>query len=316
MIAAPVLFLIFNRPDHTKLVFEQIRLAKPKQLFIAADGPRENCDGEREKCEYAKHVVLENIDWECEVKTLFRQSNLGCGKAVSEAITWFFNHVDEGIILEDDCLPNSSFFSFCHELLEKYRHNSSIMHITCTNYNDSKKYEDGSYYFSNYPYIWGWATWKRAWQHYDYDLKDLPRYKKLIRQKFRDPFERKFWESRITMIQNKVVNTWDYQWMFSVWRENGISLTTNFNLVTNVGFGEDSTHTKGESPYLTPETKVLTQIVHPKSMIVSKDGDENFVETVLCVKRKGYSGFMVQRFVNLLHKIKLAFGMLKKANEA
>ena len=134
--STPILFLIFNRPDVTKCVFEEIRKQKPQYLYLAADGPRANKPGEYEKCILAREVVLEGIDWNCELKTLYRDENLGCGKAVSEAITWFFEHVEEGIILEDDCLPNNSFFTFCSELLDRFRTTDKIMHISGNNFQD------------------------------------------------------------------------------------------------------------------------------------------------------------------------------------
>ena len=162
MISTPVLFLIFNRPELTEKVFQKIQDAQPKYLFVAADGPRDNKYGEKDLCEKTRAVVLENITWECEVKTLFRTENLGCRTAVSSAINWFFENVEEGIILEDDTVPDNSFFSYCQALLEKYRNHEQIMMITGDNFQDGIKRGNGSYYFSRYVHIWGWASWRRA----------------------------------------------------------------------------------------------------------------------------------------------------------
>ena len=169
-----VLFVIFNRPDTTEKVFAQIKAAKPKRLYIAADAPRANFPGEELRCKQAKQIV-ENIDWECEVKTLYKKKNVGCREGVLSAVTWFFNHEEEGIILEDDCLPANSFFKFCDVMLEKYRDDTRIRHITGCNLQQGKKWGDSTYYFSNRTHVWGWASWKRVWKDYD---KELSKYNK------------------------------------------------------------------------------------------------------------------------------------------
>src|SRR4051812_29566436 len=166
----PVLFVIFNRPETTRQVFEAIRTAKPSRLYIAADGPRKNKPGEDQKCQEAREIV-KAVDWDCEVKTLFSKENLNCGRGPATAFTWFFEHEEEGIILEDDCLPTQSFFRFCQELLERYRYDYRVMHIGGNNFlNGWQRDQDYSYYFSLSGHIWGWATWRRAWQMFDYKL--------------------------------------------------------------------------------------------------------------------------------------------------
>ena len=174
----PILFLIFNRLDTTRRVFEEIRKQKPRQLFVASDGPRVNKDGEREIVEKTRKLVLDNIDWECEVKTLFRGENLGCKIAVSSAIDWFFENIEEGIILEDDCLPAQSFFGYCEELLEKFREDGRISVISGDNFQFGWRNTSDSYYFSKNCHIWGWATWRRAWERYDVEMKTYPNFKK------------------------------------------------------------------------------------------------------------------------------------------
>lgn len=170
-IKSPVLFLVFNRPESTKRVFEQIRKGKPDQLFIAADGPRKDKVYEQELCRQTREILL--IDWDCDLKTLYREENLGCGKAVFSAIDWFFSHVSQGIILEDDCLPQADFFRFCDETLDKYVDNDQILEISGTNLQGGTVIGDGSYYFSRYGGIWGWATWSRAWNKYDFNMTGL-----------------------------------------------------------------------------------------------------------------------------------------------
>ena len=167
---SPILFLIFNRPETTKKVFSAIKEVQPPRLYIAADGPRSEQPDEADHCELARTIATK-VDWDCEVKTLFRDQNLGIRIAVSQAIDWFFEQEPEGIILEDDCLPDQSFFWFCKELLEKYRNDTRIMHIGGTNFQFGKNRTNYSYYFSRYAHIWGWASWRRAWEYYDEKLK-------------------------------------------------------------------------------------------------------------------------------------------------
>ena len=168
-LTTPVLFLVFNRPDTTEKVFEAIRQAKPQKLFVAADGPRGNRLGEKEKCEQVRKIAT-TVDWDCEVKTLFREKNLGCKFAVSSAIDWFFKNVEEGIVLEDDCLPSQSFFWFCQELLERYRNDERVMLIGGNN-RGVDFLKNHSYFFSKYVQIWGWATWRRSWEKYDSKIR-------------------------------------------------------------------------------------------------------------------------------------------------
>lgn len=277
MLETPVLFLIFNRIDTTRQVFAQIRQAQPKQLFIAADGPRLDKAGEEEKCEQVRKTVLEGIDWECEVKTLFRSQNLGCGKGPANAITWFFTEVEQGIILEDDCLPHPTFFSFCQTLLEYYKYEEKVMLISGNNFQNGKKRGDGSYYFSHYPHTWGWATWRRAWKHFDYEIKDFAQFKaqKRIQNILDTKVEQAHWLREFETVGGGQRNdVWDYQWAFSIWNNNGVALTPNRNLVSNIGFSNEATHTiQLSSPIAALATKGIDSLSHPKRLIISKKAD-------------------------------------------
>jgi hypothetical protein len=244
----PILFIIFNRPETTSAVFNKIKELKPKDLFIAADGPRKDKIGEFELCE-ATRKITESIDWKCNVRRLYRKNNLGCGKAVSGAINWFFKNVDCGIILEDDCLPNDSFYSFASNLLDKYKDDVEIMHISGNNFLNNQMHLDNVYYVSSYPHVWGWATWKRAWDRYDYEIRDWKNkslcYK--IKSVKGDIWNKLFWVSKFDSVNYKVTDTWDYQWVFCVMKYNGLSLFSGTNLVSNIGFGVKSTHTSGNN---------------------------------------------------------------------
>ncbi|ELR68506.1 hypothetical protein C900_00340 [Fulvivirga imtechensis AK7] len=244
---APVLFLVFNRPEVTWQVFEAIRLAKPRQLFVAADGPRNDKPGEAETCRKVREIATD-VDWECEVSTLFQKENRGCGEAVSEAITWFFSHVKEGIILEDDCLPALDFFRFCSEMLRCYRHDTRIMQVGGNNLLPLKHRDhEYSYFFSNHNYIWGWATWKRAWDLFSYDMKY---YEKVGEKRYHDQYFQSFDEQDYfqyvfdrTYSGADYLTSWDYQWQYTRMLNAGLTVVPSKNLVVNLGFGKDATHT-------------------------------------------------------------------------
>jgi len=261
----PVLFLIFNRLDTTKQVFEAIRKAKPPRLYIAADGARASKAGEEEKVKAVREFVINNIDWNCEVKTLFRNENLGCGLAVSEAITWFFENEEMGIILEDDCLPVQSFFWFCEELLERYKDDMRVWQISGDNYQNGKKRGVADYYFSIYSHIWGWASWADRWSKYDFKLNSL-KDNQFIDSILRKPKAIEYWKNIFNIMKEKPIDTWDYQWLFTIFYFRGLVILPNMNLVANIGFGDDSTHTRGEiNPYWLKKFDVVIKN-HPKEI--------------------------------------------------
>jgi hypothetical protein len=241
----PILFLIFNRPDTTYKVFESIAQQQPSKLYIAADGPRSSKVGEDLLCQNTRKIVSK-IDWPCEVKTLFRDQNLGCRQAISGAIDWFFDHEEEGIILEDDCLPHPDFYRFCVSMLERYRQEERVMHITGDNFQGGLKHGNASYYFSGYAHIWGWATWKRAWRLYNVNMT-YEEASEIIDKHFKNYFEKKYWKIVAQKVKSGEFNTWDYQWAFTLWKYNGLAIIPNNNLVSNIGFGESSTHLVDEN---------------------------------------------------------------------
>jgi hypothetical protein len=240
----PILFLVFNRFDTAQNVFEEIRKIKPKKLFVASDGPRKNKSGEKEIVESVRKYILSNINWECDVKTLFRNKNLGCKYAVSSAVDWFFENVEEGIILEDDCLPSQSFFRFCKEMLEKYRADKDVMHITGTNIDGGTNIKE-SYFFSSIPNIWGWAAWRETWRGYDVEMSSWPKYRSI--SSLRSLGYRGFLTILKTFrlfeltYRNKI-NTWDYQFDFHFRKNKKLSIVPKVNLITNIGIG-GGTHT-------------------------------------------------------------------------
>jgi len=265
MLQTPILFLIFNRPDTTAVLFEKIKAQKPKYLYIAADGARENKEGEAEKCEQVRKIATA-VDWDCEVKTLFREENLGCKKAVSSAISWFFENVEEGIILEDDCVPSDCFFNYCEALLEKYRHDTRIMHISGENPLD-ESFGEESYYFSKIPHIWGWASWRRAWKTYDPEFQNFDDFliNNSIKNVFPEKYIQKYWNKIFLRVQDGRINTWDYQWTYNLFVNNGLSINPNKNMVSNIGFGvEGATHTAVSESCANRQTFEIAELQHPQ----------------------------------------------------
>lgn len=288
MLKTPILFLIFNRPDTTRQVFNEIKKARPEKLYVAADGPRKEKEGEEAKCQ-ATREIIKQIDWKCDVQTLFREKNLGCKIAVSSALDWFFENVEEGIILEDDCLPVQSFFRFCEELLNYYRNDKRIMGISGDNFQNGQKRSNGTYYFSKYPHIWGWATWKRAWVHYDVEMKNFPIFKeeKRIRGIFDNIIVQAHWLSILQDVYNGNVDTWDYQWYYTVWEQNGLCILPEINLVSNLGFGEEATHTAGKNNKMSDlKTYEIKEIIHTTSISHNKEADDYTSINILGIKNE------------------------------
>jgi hypothetical protein len=285
-----VLFLVFNRPDTTRQVFEAIRRAKPPRLYVAADGPREGKLGEVERVQKARTIATA-VDWPCKVKTLFRDKNLGCKKGVSSAITWFFEQEERGIILEDDCLPHLDFFSFCENLLDLYLSDERIFAITGDNFQNGKWRGDASYYFSKYPHVWGWATWRRAWKHYQFGINFWPKWRDSDAwKKYKsDKIERRYWQKIFDRCYAGQIDTWDYQWNASTWYKNGLTVTPNVNLVSNIGFGENAVHTKNKfSKFSNIPTMELSNITHPKQVIIDIEADMFAFNNVFYGKYRGF----------------------------
>lgn len=245
----PVAFIIFNRPDTTERVFSQIAKAKPSKLLVIADGPRANKQGENEKVA-ATRAIIERVDWQCEVLTNFSDVNLGCKNRVSSGLDWVFEQVPEAIILEDDCLPDLSFFRFCEEMLEKYRNDQRIGMISGDNLQFGSRRNNDSYYFSRYVHIWGWASWRDRWQgSYDVQLKKWPEVRDgdWLEDIVRNKKEALIWKKIFERIFNNEIDTWDYQWVFANWVQGRLSIVPNVNLISNIGFSRaDATHTTGD----------------------------------------------------------------------
>lgn len=270
MFDVPVLLMIYNRPEQTKKVFEQIQRLKPQRLFISADGP---CEGQHVASNEARKVV-NDVDWGCKVYKKFSDKNMGCRVAVSSAIDWFFEHVEKGIILEDDTLPHISFFNYCRELLDFYKEDTRVMHIAGTNRGcDSDM--PYSYYFSSYVQIWGWATWRRAWKKYDVNMCEWPNLRNRLKNYIFDHDECNKRFKNFERVYNGEIDTWDYQWHLSVLQNHGLAVIPRVNMISNIGFGVNATHTKDiNNPFAEiPRQQMDIPLRHPPT-IVYKDSFE------------------------------------------
>jgi hypothetical protein len=291
-----VLLLVFNRLETTKQVFEAIRHAKPPRLYVAADGPRTNKEGEAEKTEAVRDYIMQNIDWKCEVETLFRKENLGCKYAPVAAITWFFENEEMGIILEDDCLPSQSFFWFCEELLEKYKENMRVGQISGDNFQKGIKRGVADYYFSIYGHIWGWASWANRWQNYDVDLNSFND-TKFIEEIFDEKNSKRFWIEIFKKMKVGGADAWDYQWVFALWRAKQLTVLPNINLIENIGFGVDATHTTEESELANLKVSEIVLNRHPKN--VERDIEADEFTAKLMFSKKSFT----ERVVNKLRRL-------------
>lgn len=294
-----IAFLIFKRPEHTQKVFEAIRQAKPSKLLVIADGARVEFPGEAEKCE-ATRAIIEQVDWDCEVLKNYSDINLGCGKRVSSGLNWVFDNVPEAIILEDDCLPDSSFFLFCEELLERYRYDNRVMSISAQNVQLGRKRSNYSYYFSRYFHCWGWATWRRAWQEYEFEMSYWQEAKStnLLQDILMDSQAVKYWTELFDYTYESSKKSWDYQWLFSCWLQSGLSIIPNTNLVSNIGFGIDSTHTtiKDNKTVDMPVESLKFPLQHPPYVLRNVQADT-------FAQRIAYEGGWLNRLKSSARKV-------------
>jgi hypothetical protein len=273
----PLLLIAWRRPHTLRQVIDAIRPLAPTRLFVACDGPSADRPGEATKVAATRMVIDTEIDWPCQIERLYSDVNQGCSVGPIRAITWFFEQVEEGIILEDDCVPHPDFFSYCVNLLERYRHDTRVWCISGNNFQNGQWRGDGSYYFSRYNHCWGWASWRRCWQHYDANLIRWPalRDSGLLEGIFENVFERQYWSEiwQRTYEKNTPITWWDYQWFFTCTTHGGLTVLPNNNLVSNVGFGEDATHTTGiANP--TVADQGLTELIEPSFVIRDMSADQ------------------------------------------
>jgi len=289
-LTTPVAFVIFNRPDTTEQVFAEIRKARPSKLLVIADGPRENRPDDVEKCA-AVRAIIEGVDWDCEVLKDYSNVNLGCGRRPATGFDWVFSMVEEAIILEDDCLPHPTFFPYCQELLEKYRDDGRVMGISGDNFQYGRRRTNDSYYFSRYTQTCGWATWRRVWKYYDFDMKLWPAVRdgQWLFDIFASiqtvthngqrqigviggAYVAQYWQRMFEAAYTKKIDAWDFQFAFASLLQSGLHILPNVNLISNIGYGPGGTHTKNATSSLAnlPITAMNFPIRHPAFII--RDG--------------------------------------------
>jgi len=276
MTCTPIVFLIFNRPLETMRVFDKIREVRPEKLLVVADGPRSSRPGEAALCRQTR-AVLDRVDWPCQVLTDFADTNMGCARRIASGLEWAFEEVEEAIIVEDDCLPDPSFFPYCDELLERYRSDERIMMISGNNFQNGASRTSDSYYFSHLPQIWGWATWRRAWRHFDFAMSDWPQRRDSgwIKAVAKNPELDRRWRQYFDYVVAGKIDTWAYRWMYCVLARNGLSIVPDVNLVTNIGFGPAATHTfVPDERYVVPSRAMEFPLRHSTTVKPCHEADE------------------------------------------
>ena len=302
----PILLIAWRRPEKTLKVIEKIKQINAQKIYIACDGYIKSNKTNINKVNETRKVLNDYINWKCEVKKLFCDYNQGCKKGVSNAITWFFKNEKEGIILEDDCLPHQDFFYFCEEMLKKYRSDDRIWSITGQNIQNKVWHGgDASYYFSKYSHCWGWASWRRCWGKYDRDIKSWPKYKesKILHNLFDRKIEINYWERIFDNLYFRAKpDTWDYQWTYTCLINSGLTIIPNQNLIENIGFDNEATHTKT----IVFDTKIsnferftskIFPIIHPEHIHRNRKADKY-------TELKCYSGYPFYRFESFQKMIK------------
>jgi len=277
----PVAFFIFNRPDPTRRVFAEIAKTQPRKLLVIADGPR--TDAEWPRCQETRRLV-EHIDWPCDVRHFFAESNLGCRRRMVTGIDWVFSQAEEAILLEDDCLPDPTFFPFCAELLERYRDNQRVFMISGDNMQHGRQWSQDSYYFSVVTHIWGWATWRRAWQHHDADLTDWPDSQK---SDFPGDFVPsapavRFYKKLMADTFTGKLDAWSLGWMYAAWKQRALTVLPSVNLISNIGFGADATHTRKPDPFANlPISSMEFPLKHPAQVRYRPQPDMEFFKAAI-----------------------------------
>jgi hypothetical protein len=304
MFDTPVALIVFRRPQFTEQVIRALAKIAPRKLFVIADGPRPEVPGEAEACQ-AVRAVIDRVDWDCEVVKNYSETNLGCGQRPATGISWVFEQVEEAIILEDDCVPDPSFFWFCEEMLRRFRADQRVMHVGGSTYQAGTLPVSDSYFFSCFNGAWGWATWRRAWRYFDMSVKHWP----LLRDTswLMDILEREdaaaIWakEFEVAYERNGMVDYWDHQWTFACWANSGLSVRPKFNLVSNIGCCQDATHTFSHADPRAdiPALEMSFPLNHPLLVLQNRQLDRKFLrEVIMGQEGDSTTGHRIRRFLS------------------
>jgi len=300
-LATPVVFVVFNRPDCTARSLAAIRAARPARLYVVADGPRPDRAGEAERCAEVRALVEQGVDWPCEVIRDYAAANLGCARRVSSGLDAVFARETEAIILEDDCVPDPTFFPFCAELLERYRQEDRVSHIGGANF--QAKAQPGRYYFSRYNHVWGWAAWRRSWRLFDWEMKDWPATRETgwLREQFSEPGAAQYWGDVFDRVHAGEVDSWAYRWTYAMWRHGGLAALPGLNLVSNIGFGLDATHMQpAERRLCRPAGQVGFPLRHPDQIERDRPADSCTERTLYS---RGYAGLLRRAVRRMLRRV-------------
>ena len=313
-----VLMLVFNRPDVTEQVFQAVRNARPPRLYVAADGPRPGRPQDEETTARVREV-FKQVDWPCEVHTRFLTENLGCRNAVSSAIDWFFSKEEQGIVLEDDVLPSPAFFSYCDTMLERYKHDERVFSVVGNNLVEPWYQHPESYFFSKVFFVWGWASWRRAWQHYDVNMAAWPNTRLQVNALPYTPNQKlhhAYWDLVFDLAFKNQISTWDHQWTFAHWENNAVCVTPANNLVRNIGFGADATHTSGSDPEYVKRLQVAQQFAPGGSsppVVDNRTYYEHMSKIVLGISVITWVRLSLRRFPTIFAQLKKISNLLRSA---
>ncbi|HEY8900389.1 MAG TPA: hypothetical protein VIM61_08250 [Chthoniobacterales bacterium] len=295
----PVVLIIFNRPTLTRCVFERVRAARPPKLLIVSDGARATHPGEPSLVEECRSIVEKGVDWPCEVLTNYAGSNMGCMDRIRSGIDWAFGLVEEAVILEDDCLADPSFFEFCDDMLERYRDDERVMNIGGTNFIAPYHRPRTSYWFSRHPWTWGWATWRRAWRHNDFEMATWDERQDALRRSFASNWEAQYWLSTFEQARRNLreTNCWDFQWNYTCRSLGGVAVVPTNNLVENLGFCGGGTHEFVDMERLVVPTQPLGALEHPSRISVDAYADDLWTRV--------YAGVPISVLNNLKARIRV-----------
>ena len=289
-----ILFITYKRLDTTKQAFEAIKKAKPQNIYISSNFGKNK--EEVKKVIEVRAYLEKNIDWKCKVSKLYRTKYLSAKLSISGAIDWFFENEEQGIILEDDCLPSQSFFWFCEELLERYKEDMRVGQISGDNFQKGVKRGESDYYFSVHSHVWGWASWANRWKNYDVDLNSFDD-AKFIEEVFNKKSSKKYWIDIFKKMKIKSVDTWDYQWTFALWKAKQLTVLPNINLIENIGFGEGAAHTTEKSEFANLKAYEMVLSEHPKTIERCIEADE-FTTKIMFSKKS-----FIERIVNKIRRL-------------
>ena len=311
MLQTPILLITFNRPNHVRQVLTEILKQEPQELYICQDGAREGNNNDRIKCQEVRDVINELTSAytighrEFTLHTLYHEKNLGCGSGPAAGITWFFEHVEMGIILEDDCLPHSEFFLYCEELLGKYKFDNQVSFIGGCNYNIPVNAIESYSFMGGHHQTWGWASWRRVWTQFDYYLNywDIKLFQRVIKQYYKDRKQQNYWVEIFEKVKRDRLDEscWDYQFYFSCWKNQQYAIYPKVNLVSNVGCGNDATHTNADgNALLCIQTQSIMPLKHPRKVIYDQYIDDSMMRKYIIPYEYGWSG--IKRFPYRVNK--------------